>query len=93
MSDQQAQFKAWLQTSQGTSPKTATDACGRVKRAERILGEPLETMLANGVTATVIVERLKERVAQSEAAFDRAERVVSDLRRAVERYLEFQREA
>lgn len=86
--DRQEQFKAWLQSRRGLSQKTAGDANSRAKRAEKLLGEPLDAALGRGESVPGITKRLSEQLA-AKGEGGAAERAVAGLQRAVRLYSEF----
>jgi len=81
----QEQFKAWLQSRRALSQKTAGDANSRAKRAEKLLGEPLDAAIARGESLADITKRLGVRLGEQ----NKAEQTVPGLQRAVRLYLEF----
>jgi len=89
--ERQAQFKDWLRRTKNYSPKEAVDANGRAKRAERILDQSLDDLIARGLTALQIVEQVAARLAQNQEVQPRAEHIARELQLAVRHYSEFRR--
>ena len=89
--ERQAQFKDWLQRTKSYTPKAAVDANGRAKRAERILDQALDDLIARGLTAVQIVEQVAARLAQDPNAQPKAEHIARQLQLAVRHYSEFRR--
>jgi len=89
--ERQAQFKDWLRRTKNYSPKAAVDANGRAKRAERILDQSLDDLIARGLTAVQIVEQVAARLAQNPEVQPRAEHIARELQLAVRHYAEFRR--
>ena len=83
--EQQQEFRTWVEGKKRISPKAASDVNSRAKRVERTLGRSLESLIGQGATYEDIDVKLLKNL-EKEGGIPSS---INDLRRAVRLYLEY----